>query len=284
MDSARHTQTQRLYLAPEFGRLEPLLLSKLLDEIVCPECEAPAYFVPPTRRGTTYFGARPHNSGCIHHPRPSAKLAEAIPEAEARLLAKNSFTLRPHRLSQQTAQTNVEHNPDARPTATQARRYTRTAGSSESTASVGLKTLLRKLILEPDFKESDTTIRIETYNSTIHRYVFSVDDLEARHVNKRRLYWGTIYKVTAGEEGNVWLHTRGSAPNLLVPRALLGMLMADNRMNDAEEFVGTAFLTRCYLNKNRDQTGTYLKVNDPRWTVVIPDPDAPAVPSTNVGS
>lgn len=81
--------------------------------------------------------------------------------------------------------------------------------------------------------------------------------------------------MTEGTNGNVWLHTRGAVPNLLIPRELLGMLMADNRMNDVEEFVGTAFLTRCYLNEKRDKSGTYLRVNDPRWTVTIPDPDAP---------
>lgn len=275
MDSARHPQTQRLYLASEFGRLDPLLLEQLLDEIVCPECGAPAYFVPRTRRGTTYFGARPHNPGCMHFPKPNSQLAEAIPEAEARLLAENAFTIRPHRLSTATPPVNIEHDPEADHTRTQARRYTRTAGSSSSTPSVGLKTLLRKLILEPGFKRSDATIRIETYSSTIRRYVFNVDDLEPRHVNKQRLYWGTIYKVTEGTNGNVWLHTRGAVPNLLIPRELLGMLMADNRMNDVEEFVGTAFLTRCYLNEKRDKSGTYLRVNDPRWTVTIPDPDAP---------
>lgn len=275
MDSARHPQTQRLYLASEFGRLDPLLLERLLDEIVCPECAAPAYFVPPTRRGTTYFGARPHNQGCKHFPKPNSQLAEAIPEAEARLLAENTFTVRPHRLSAAAPQVNIEHDPEGDRTRTQARRYTRAAGSSESVPSVGLKTLLRKLILEPGFKQSDATIRIETYSSTIRRYVFNIDDLEPRHVNKQRLYWGTIYKVTAGTNGNVWLRTRGAAPNLLIPQELLGMLMADNRMNEVEEFVGTAFLTRCYLNQNRDKSGSYLKVNDPRWTVIIPDPDAP---------
>lgn len=265
MDIAIHTPTRDTYLAAEFARLEPSELSRLRDELVCPGCGAAAYFVPRTKKGSVFFGARPHNDGCANETTARSSTLRDLPEADQRGLVADAFSLRPHRPHADLP--HVDHDPDAPSATGAARRYTLLGGANKkSTPSVGLRSLLTKLTLDHEYAASLTRINFpDGTNATVAQSCVNVTDTAVTHINRRRLYWGTIHKTNTGDDGGAWLYTQWNSPNVLLKSDLLDHVLQDNNIEEIDELTGASFIYHGFLNLTRDKTRTYFNPRDPNW-------------------
>lgn len=274
MDLAKHGPSGVTYLAIEFQRLDPVERERLREQLVCTGCEAAAYYVPPTKRGTCYFGARPHNVGCTLAAPEGAHSPSSLPEAEQRAIASGTWRLRPHR-PQGRSQHHLEQDPDAAPHEGKGRRYTQAPGARRSTPSVGFLSLLTKLEEDPAFASSTDTIELPSGRGTarVRSYCVNVVDVTEELVNRRKLYWGTIYKPGEVWDGGRWLYTQWGSPNVLLSADMLQLVMEDNDMDSVEEFSGASFLHLGYLNRSREGGTTYFKPKEPEWFAVRLDPD-----------
>lgn len=271
MDSAKHSPTNRVYFATEFTRLEPTLREELRERLVCPSCDASAYFVPPTRRGTSYFGARPHEPGCRVAAPAGMHLVRDIPQGEAIALDATIFKLRPNRPRGRGDRVNVPHDPQAEPGRGNAHRYNNDGGRGRNVASVGVRSLLTKLTHDPEFASSDQRIEINGRSDRIRYICVNASETDERDIGRKRLFWGSIHFARPARDGGAWLYTGYEFPNLLLNEKLLDFVLDDNDLDELDELAGATFLAYCYLNTSRDGGHTYFSSVDPTLFAVIPD-------------
>jgi hypothetical protein len=264
MDRAKYAPTGEEFWATDFKKLDPVLRERYREHLECVGCDAPAYYVPPTKRGTCFFGARPHNPGCKLTTQEGAQSTSgSLPDTEERSLSETRFRLRPHRPRSRHA--HVEHDPSAPPHEGPARRYSSQHRGGASTPGVDFLSLLSKLDSDPEFASSHSRIELPGGHSTVHDYCVNVTQVTDEHVDRKKLYWGTVHRAKAAQDGGAWLYTQWDCPNVLLTKDLLDLVMEDNGMDDVEEFAGASFLELGYLNLTRDGSHTYLRPKDPEW-------------------
>lgn len=273
MDMAKHAPTGEEFLAIDFQERDAVERERMREHLVCIGCDAPAYFVPPTKRGTCYFGARPHYENCTRATLTGTQTSGSLPETDERGMNESAFRLRPYRPRSRYA--HVEHDPTKKPYEGVARRYSRSRAGGRTTTGVDFLSLLIKLTGDPEFAKSRKRIDLPDGYAVVREYCVNATQVTDEHVNRKKLYWGTIHSAKLGKDGGAWLHTQWGSPNVLLVQNMLDLVMEDHEVEDVEEFAGASFLYLGYLNETRDGSHTYLRPGDPEWFALRLDPNRP---------
>ena len=249
--------------------------SSYADSLTCTGCAQPAYFIRRARNGrAACFGARPHLDGCEMASMSSEDGGSAsLPVDEPRLTSKDEFVLRP---IDARGVRHVVHDPRRSETDGTARRYTGRGIGGESRPSMGLSVLLRRLVREPEFRESKAKLVLpDDTRGTIRKYCVEVIDADLRLANRRRLYWGTIRYANDDGSGGVWLNLgRRGAPALHLKAEVVAELLDRHQIEEIEELQGAAFMGYLYLKKARASDRMFLFPEDLEWFALrLPDED-----------
>ncbi|WP_448812064.1 hypothetical protein [Agromyces bauzanensis] len=274
MDSVLSTTDSRTYSAAQYGRLPKSTRDQLADGLLCPACQAEAFFRRRSRNGqAACFGARPHNEGCeLGADGTESRGERNLPEAPQRETAVGEFRLEPMR---DRTVGHVDHNEEgAVDRAGRGRQYTLPPEGGQARPSRNLSSLLRDLVNDQEYRNSDEVIHLDdgTQTTVADWCVHSADVTPALRA-RRRLYWGTIRNVGVGS-GAYFLNTgRGAAPTVVVREVKMAGLLARKRIDDPEDLVGGTFIIHDSLGYSSERY--WLHVNDLEWFTVRLEPEDP---------
>jgi len=260
VDSLGHSVAADVY--EEYSQAER---SAFAPSLLCTGCQQPAYFIRQARNGrAACFGARPHRDGCTMASQTSEDGGSGkLSVEEPRMSSKDEYVLRP--VESQAIQ-HVTHDPDAPERGGRARRYSGRGSGGQSTPSMGMTVLLRRLVREPPFRDSKAKIMLpDGTRGAIRSYCVEVIDADARLIDKRRLYWGTIRYANEDDSG-AWLNLgRRGAPSLRLKQQVVADLLARHDVDDIEELQGASFMAYLFLRKARTSDRLFLFPEDLDW-------------------
>jgi hypothetical protein len=254
MEEAGIRGSTLVYFASEFAKLPLTEREQLRENLVCMSCGADAYFVREARNGRrACFGARPHGEACelasfVTDDGGSGKLDET----DERINAGDVFRIEPDKPRKIK---HVKHDPEgAASESTMALRYTRRGGRSVRTSSMNLGRLLRQLVLRPEFRRSSTLLILsDDSKQTVRSGCVHLREIEAKHLNRHRVYWGVLRYPRPREDGGAWLNTGFGSPTVAISPSALEELMVTAGVEDLDDLAGSFF---AYMGKlKRGQSG-----------------------------
>jgi hypothetical protein len=271
MEEAKSQTTGLIYDAEEFAALSLGERDDLRDSLICTGCGADAYFIRQARNGRrACFGARPHRENC----ELASFVTEdgggaALDEVDQQINAGDVFRIDPNR-----ARTirHVAHDPSEPPASGgSAVRYTRRGRGNARLSSMALPRLLRQLVLREPFRQSNTLLILsDDSRQTVKSGCVHLSDVEDKHRNRLRVYWGTIRFPRPKEGGGAWLNTGRGSPTLVIEGEELQSVLTRSGLADLEDLAGSYFAFMGRLRQNaagRD----FLFVNDDiDWLAIRP--------------
>ncbi|MFT4221169.1 MAG: hypothetical protein QM611_11740 [Microbacterium sp.] len=271
MEEAKCQTTGRIYDAEDFAALSISERDALRDSLICTGCGADAYFIRQARNGRrACFGARPHRENC----ELASFVTEdgggaALDEVDQQINAGDVFRIDPSR-----ARTirHVVHDPLAPPAIGGAAvRYTRRGRGNARLSSMTLHRLLRQLVLREAFCRSNTLLILsDDTRQTVKSGCVHLSDVEEKHKNRLRVYWGTIRFPRAKDGGGAWLNTGRGSPTIVIEEDELQAVLARSGLTDLEDLTGSYFAFMGRLRR-QDSGREFLFVNqNVDWLAIRP--------------
>jgi hypothetical protein len=266
VDEARVGALNRTVPATVYEDYHPASRQSYADSLSCPGCGQPAYFIRTASNGrAACFGARPHTPDC-----PLA--TTTITDDEPALTARDVLVIQP--VTDPTTPTPPRDEPDPRRAAGAVPRTSSRSGGA-GRRSLGLDTLLRRLIRTPAFRDSDATLVLPgTPRGSIRTLCVEAIEVDLSLQNQRRLYWGTIRYAHSDEDG-VWFNLgRTGAPTLRLNGDTVTGLLDRTGAPDVEDLQGASFLAYVFLRRARTSERMFLFIDDLDWFALrLPDQD-----------
>lgn len=266
MDVARCTENGQNYSAHQFEQLDDATLERYRRLLICPQCEATAFFRKESRSGqAACFGARPHGNGCalaavetIYRGAPGDDQEERINIGD-RIEIDFDFG----------AQDVVRPQPDApvEPGGVGG-RYVGGPGTRIAVRRRRLSTILRNLMLSDQFVNSDQLIALPEGEFRIRDFFVRFTDANAELRGQYRGYWGMLSDARDGQDA-LWLNSSGgrAGVSIAVDDAILHDFRNRFRVPDNEDLAGAYVLVFGHLH--RSQYGKmYVACNDMRFITV----------------
>lgn len=166
----------------------------------------------------------------------------------------------------------VAHDPSAEAAAGgSAFRYTRRGSGNPRLSSMTLARLLRQLVLREGFRRSSTLLILsDDTRQTVKSGCVHLSDIEDKHRNRLRVYWGTIRFPRPKEGGGAWLNTGRGSPTIVIEKNELQTVLARAGLSDLEDLAGSYFAFMGRL-RCKDTGREFLFVNqDIDWLAVRP--------------
>ncbi|GAA0994008.1 hypothetical protein [Subtercola frigoramans] len=269
MDEALSKTRGVTFSANTFALLPSGERGELRESLVCTACEADAYFIREARNGRrACFGARPHRENC----ELASLVTEdgggaALDDIDEQINAGNVFRIEPNR--DRTIR-HVRHDEEAEASINgSAVRYIRRGSGTARVSSMNFARLLRQLVLREEFRRSQTLLVMsDDSRQSVRAGCVHLKDVEGKHRNRLRVYWGTIRFPRAKNGGGAWLNTGRGSPTIVIRddddlEALLEMV----GHSELEDLTGSFF---AYMGKlrNAPDGAQYLFVNDLEWFAV----------------
>jgi hypothetical protein len=268
MEEAKSRTTGIVWNAEDFAALGSGERDDLRESLICTGCRADAYFIREARNGRrACFGARPHREDC--------ELASfvtddgggaSLDEVDELINAGDIFRVDPNRGH---SIRHVRHDPLApRSSSGSAVRYTKRGHGSVRQSSMGLSRLLRQLVLRENFRRSQTLlIMSDDTRQTVKSGCVHLSEIEDKHKNRLRVYWGTVRFPKAKEHGGAWLNTGWGSPTIVIDEDELATLLERSGLENFDDLSGSFF---AFMGKLRGPTGKqYFFVNrDVDWLAV----------------
>lgn len=254
MDTAICTEDGHTYTAVEFSRLDAIQLERKRRQLVCEECGYPAFFRKPSRSGRgACFGARPHEDGCalaaadneIRIPGAGDDQDEVFNPGD-RIVVELAFG---------GGAGDVHLDQDRRgPRRPRGGRYVGEGGLRVAQMHRRLSTLLRMLVLAPNFRYSDQIIAVLNQPELSARDFFvHFSDVTRQYAGQFRGFWGQLTDAREGANGSLWLNSGGrSAPSFCLPAEFRNEVMARFRLDEEEDFSGSYILVLGTLQVSRN--------------------------------
>lgn len=242
MDNAFCTITNQTYSAYQFSQFDIETISQRRKFLECPTCHAPAFFRKAARNGqAACFGARPHNDGCIEST-PLSRLVNGENDDEDILhndgqrivLDLNYGAVEP-----------VNHiNDDINENgAGRGIRFIGNGNRPNAVAHRRLSTILRSLVINPEFQDSRQIIEIGDRNEIISDFFVPFNDISQNHIGSFRGYWGQIADIGRTVDDTIWLNSGGREDvSLCLPEAIQRRFFERFRINTEEDLVGSYIL------------------------------------------
>ena len=271
MEEAKSQATGLIYDAEDFAALPIGERDALRDSLICTGCGADAYFIRQARNGRrACFGARPHCDDC----ELASFVTEdgggaALDEVDQQINAGDVFRIDPNRAR---AIRHVAHDPSASPASGgSAVRYTRRGQGMVRQSSMTLARLLRQLVLREKLRNSNTLLILsDDTRQTVKSGCVHLSDVEDKHKNRLRVYWGTIRFPRAKEGGGAWLNTGRGSPTIVIEADELQAVLARNGLGDLEDLAGSYFAFMGRLRRNAAGREFFFVNEDIDWLAVRP--------------
>lgn len=244
MDIAHCTADGRNYSAQSFEALDERLMEEYRRHLICPECRFPAFFRKESKSGqAACFGARPHDDNCSLAAVESSQGGSSGPDREERInlgerieidFAFGAHAPMPHVDPQEPFDVNG--------------RGGHFAGGQRARHAVmhrRLSTLLKNLMHSEDFRNSDQLISMAEGEYRVSDLFVSFGDIEERHLNSFRGYWGMITDAAFSRTTPVslWLNS-GAADDvsIVVDPSIHEEFVKRFQVKEVEEFSGSYVL------------------------------------------
>jgi len=271
MEEAKSRTTDSIWTAEQFAELDSSQRDVLRDTLICTSCAADAYFIRQARNGRrACFGARPHRENCeLASFVTEDGGAASLDEVDEQINAGDIFRIDPNR---GRAIKHVRHDPAAAPaTGGSAVRYTKRGRGKARQSSMGLDRLLRQLVLREEFRRSKTLlIMSDDSRQSVQSGCVHLSEIEDKHRNRLRVYWGTIRFPKSKDGGGAWLNTGRGSPTVVIEADELETMLGRSRLQELDDLSGAFFAIMGRLRGGA--TGQhYLFVNgDVDWIAVRP--------------
>lgn len=278
MEEAKNRTTGAVWDAEDLAALNSGERDALRETLICTGCGADAYFIREARNGRrACFGARPHREKCelASFVTDDGGVAR-LDEVDELINAGDIFRIDPNR---GRAIRHVRHDPTAPPsTGGLAVRYTRRGRGNVRQSSMGLSRLLRQLVKREAFRRSQTLlIMSDDTRQTVKSGCVHLSEIEDKHRNRLRVYWGTIRFPRPKEDGGAWLNTGRGSPTIVIEEDELATLLERSGLDELEDLSGSFF---AIMGKLREGPGGrhYFFVNeDVDWMAIRPFDDDEAL-------
>tara|TARA_Y100000588_G_C14222334_1_gene911580 strand:+ start:374 stop:1378 length:1005 start_codon:yes stop_codon:yes gene_type:complete len=214
MKNAKCTLDGKTYTASQFSTLPPNEQAHKRRHLVCPECEANAFFRKASRNGqTACFASRTHNENC------------PFLSSEPRGLegGKIDDDVLHHSSGNCEIDLNVQANSPA------------------ISHHITLKRLLINLVNSIEFRQSKKKVKFQDYKSkAISEFFIPFDDAGSVDDNKVYGFWGVLSDARFDSEGSLWLNS-GSVGEFscLVPSQIVDDFYKYYNLEDEEEISGS---------------------------------------------
>lgn len=269
MEEAKSQATGLIYDAEDFAALPVSERDLLRDSLICTGCGADAYFIRQARNGRrACFGARPHREDCelasfVTEDGGSA----ALDEVDQQINAGDVFRIDPNR-----ARTirHVVHDPSApQSSGGSAARYTRRGNGMVRQSSMTLPRLLRQLVLREAFRRSNTLLILsDDTRQTVKSGCVHLSDVEDKHKNRLRVYWGTIRFPRSKEGGGAWLNTGRGSPTIVIEEDELQAVLTRSGLAEIEDLAGSYFAFMGRLRRNPAGREFFFINEDIDWLAI----------------
>lgn len=237
MDDARCTLDNKIYQALRFSALPPSELYSKRRDLVCHECNGPAFFRKASRSGqAACFGARPHKDGCTLAA--SEYEQNNIGPGDDQYILVNPGQRIVIDLNFGTQPTDRHNDPDE-PNNVGGRggRFVGDGERPNAKMHRRLSTILRNLIKSEQFRTSRQVIEIVDVGE------FAVADFFVRFSAaavmqnvKCRGYWGMIADARLDQKGVLWLNSGGrNDMSICVPEQFVPELYQRFRVSKEED-------------------------------------------------
>ncbi len=271
MEEAKSRTTGVVWDAEEFAALSSGERDSLRETLVCTACGADAYFIREARNGRrACFGARPHREDCELASFVTDDGGGApLDEVDELSNAGDIFRIDPNRGRNIR---HVRHDPFA-PASTggSAVRYTRRGRGNVRQSSMGLGRLLRQLVLREPFRRSQTLlIMSDDSRQTVRSGCVHLSEIEEKHRNRLRVYWGTIRFPRAKDDGGAWLNTGWGSPTIVINAEELATVLERSGLEELDDLSGSFFAIMGRLRETANGKQYFFVNEDVDWMAVRP--------------
>lgn len=248
MDIATCTENNHTYTATEFAKFNAGNLERMRRQLICSECERPAFFRKESRDGRgACFGARPHAEGCSLAAQDNELVIPGIADDEDEFVNDgNRIVIDLNFGGRQD--THLDGNPNAR---RRPRGGNHVGDGGPGTAVMHRRPsgLLRMLVDAPNFRYSDQIIEIANEAPMpVRDFCVELNDVSPQYERQFRAYWGELTDAGLGSNGTLWLNSGGREQVSfgLKPEHQTAV-MQRYRLHNYEEFAGAYILVFGYL-------------------------------------
>lgn len=244
MDTAICVEDGHTYTAVEFSGLQPLELARKRRQLICEECEGPAFFRKRTRSGRgACFGARPHVNGCTQAAADHDQVIPGIADDENEIYNPGDRIV----LDLNYGGAEQEVHLDQRPGQTRRPRGGRHIGDGRQGYAEmhrRLSTMLRTLVTAPNFRYSDQIIEVAGHPEMPARDFFvNFADVTPQYNHQFRGYWGLLSDARYGGDGSLWLNSGGRGEiSFCLATEHIAPVLERYRFQDEDDFSGAYLL------------------------------------------
>ncbi|GFE56814.1 hypothetical protein [Geobacter sp. AOG1] len=262
MESALCTLDNITYTATNFNQVDGFEDKR--KNLVCTECNGPAFFRGPTRNGReACFGARPHAEGCalatLEHDGPPAGHGDEGDEiftTGQRIVVDFNYGA-------------LETVEATQPVGGQANACNIGVGYGQAVAirqnmTRRMSSLLRSLIETAEFRRSTQIIEIAGEGEfTVGDFFVNFSEVTGNHINCFRGYWGMIPDTQLDHNGTLWFNSGGREDiSVLLDRNHIGAVYRRFHIDHEEEIAGAYLLVMGVLKLSASGK-KYVEIVDP---------------------
>ncbi|MCL6305655.1 hypothetical protein M3R28_01895 [Pseudomonas syringae] len=265
MDLATCTDDGQIYSAHQFEQLDERTLEHKRRLLVCPQCQAPAFFRKESRSGqAACFGARPHADNCVlaaiettYRGAPGDDQDERINTGER---IEVDFGFGAHEVIR------PQLDEPAEPGGVGG-RYVGGSGGRSAVKRRRLSTILRNLMLSERFADSDELITLPEGEFRVRDFFIRFEEV-TRDLNREyRGYWGMLSDARDGQSG-IWLNSGGRAGvSIAIDDSILDEFRNRFNVRDKEDLAGAYVLVFGRMNISQYKK-MYIACNDIRLITV----------------
>lgn len=236
MIKAKCTLDGKTYTASQFSTLPPNEQAHKRRHLVCPECEASAFFRKASRNGlAACFASRTHNENC------------SFSSSESRGLegGKIDHDILYHSNDDSEIYLNVQ------------------ASSPTLSSHITVSKLLVSLVNSLEFRKSKKYVKFQSHKAKSVSEFFILFD-EANNANDNEVYgfWGVLSDARFDSEGSLWLNSGGVGEfSCLVPSQIVDEFYKRYNLEDEEEISG-AYTLILGRKKTSNNGKSYVKLDD----------------------
>jgi len=251
MDEAYCTTKKRNYTTTDFVALSEADLETLRYSLECPRCHQPAYYRKEARSGrqAACFGSRNHLGTCDLINATSNNHDEVNGENVDKGTKTIIIKLEPH---DQEVVTHLEANNIPKATSPTTRGNSNSRGDHETSSTLLLNTLLKKLVKDENFQYSSEIIQFKD-NIELPVHQFFVQLLGAQRIDEGgiRGYWGKISSGNYGAGDHIWLNVSYHDNNVLwIDKSIEKLVAKKYGFKNPSELENSYFLVLSELGAN----------------------------------
>ena len=229
MQTAMCHQDGAIYNAPSFGNLNPDEIEEKRGLLSCPGCRRHSYFRKEARNGRAPCFCAHHEPGCeFAAPSPTARsdssgLGRFSPGVLDKPIvvdfAYGSWDGGVQGNGRQPVNSSLAANPSGQQMQ---------GGSSSVSSHRRLSTLLRDILVVPDFVRSPQTLYVQGIGQTrVWDFFVNFRQLNQTHLGQLLGHWGALTFAWQGSSGGLWLNSENGGPadlGICVPARLVDAL------------------------------------------------------------